>query len=249
MKRASSKFSLSDLHKIRTTLILCLFILGTSCLWGITAEYSIKSLGMKVANISISMGLGKLEISANSNGSSPLFPKINNRYYIEIDDQYRPLFYTRSINQKSVKDEITSRYNRKELQLTLHRKSTGISKSYPIHLNSRDVFSMIALLISGKGTSNSYQIDANGSPWQATITSTSREEVKTKIKKFKTKRYDIVFKPLSDAPTNYVDMVTHNFVNEDTKLSLWVADEGLAVKSVVKKKGISMNWELLSYHQ
>ncbi len=217
--------------------------------YGSIAEYSVKSLGLKVANITINNTPGRVIVTAKSSGNSPIFPKLNNSYTIDLDNLLRPVTYTRKINQKTVQDEFVVNYNRTENQASMHRKSTGTTSSYYANPNSRDVYSFMALLLSGKANQNKYPIDANGSAWQATVNSRSIEDVKTKFKTFNATRYDISFNPLSKTATPYVDMVTHNFVNEDTKLSIWVADDGLAVKAAVKKRGLSMNWELTGYQQ
>jgi len=247
MKRVLNRFNLSILTKYNKLLFTFLAIVQACSMFATVAEYNIKSLGMKVATISISTNSDKIEVKANSIGSSPIFPRLNNSYTIDLDNQHRPVNYTRKINQKTVQDEVIVKYNRVDNTASMHKKSTGTMNNYIINPNSRDVFSFMALLISGNAASNKYPIDANGTPWLATITSRSKDEVKTKFKKFSTTRFDIEFVSLSKTGTSYVDMVTHNFVNEDTKLSIWVADEDLAVKAVVKKRGISMNWELTGY--
>lgn len=203
---------------------------------------------MKISYISISKmeAEQKIEVKTHSLKTSSLFPQIDNVYSIWHDDLMRPIAYTRIVKQKNLRDEVVVSYNYNALQATMKRQQDKTSSQYPISSGSRDIFSLLSYIINGHASNGTYQVDANGSPWQANIKAGVTESVKTKIGKFKAKRYDLSFKSLSPKKTAYVDMVTFNLVNPDTKLSIWVSEDKLAVKALVRKKALSMSWELIA---
>jgi hypothetical protein len=45
----------------------------------------------------------------------------------------------------------------------------------------------------------------------------------------------------------YVDMVTHNLLKEDCKLTLWISEDLIPLKAVVNRGLISMSWEIRDY--
>lgn len=231
------------MHKLKH--IYFVFILFASSLSGITTEYNIKALGLKVAYISISQTETQILVKTHSLMTSMLFPSIDNVYMIDIDNQYRPVQYTRKVKQKNLLDEVRVDYNYTLLDATMHRQSDNSKSTYRVRGDSRDVFSFISYLASRTTTQRQFNIDANGCPWQATVSNPKREEIKTKIGKLNTNKYEISFKPLSNQDTPYIDMVTHNFVNTESKLELWVSDSKIPVKAVVRKKAITMSWELI----
>jgi hypothetical protein len=137
-------------------------------------------------------------------------------------------------------------YNYSKLQAKQKSKLNNSNSHYSILPNSRDVFSFLAYVISGKASQGVYNIDANGSPWLAKVQYKGVETVKNQLGKYPAKRYDISFSCLTEVPTPYVDMVTCNLVNQATKLSFWVSQNNLAVKAVVKKNAMSMSWDLIA---
>jgi hypothetical protein len=56
-------------------------------------------------------------------------------------------------------------------------------------------------------------------------------------------------KALSQEKAPYVDMLTHNFLSEDTRISIWISESGLPLKAQLKKKVLSMNWDIVSMHK
>ncbi len=211
----------------------------------ITAEYNIKALGMKVAYISFTQSSSQLHIKTHSLKSGAIFPTFDNEYMIDIDTMLRPVKYKRILKQKNLQDMVLATYDYSKLKATMFRQSDKSTSTYSVQDDSRDVFSFIALLSSGDLVKRHYLIDANGCPWQANVSLPISEVISTKLGKLKTTKYEVSFKPLSRKETPYVDMITFNFVNEKTKLNVWVSDSKIPVKAVVKKKAVFMSWELI----
>lgn len=211
----------------------------------ITAEYNIKALGTKVAYISFTQSSSQLHIKTNSLKSGAIFPTFDNEYKIDIDTMLRPVKYKRILKQKNLQDMVLATYDYSKLKATMFRQSDKSTNTYSVQDDSRDVFSFIALLSSGDLVKRQYLIDANGCPWQANVSLPVIEVISTKLGKLKTTKYEVSFKPLSRKETPYVDMITFNFVNEKTKLNVWVSDSKIPVKAVVKKKAVFMSWELI----
>ncbi|MDD4309441.1 MAG: hypothetical protein PHO32_03605 [Candidatus Cloacimonetes bacterium] len=222
-------------------------MLFSSYLYAYKAEYYVKSMGIKVSYISISNDIeaGLLEFKTHSLKTSRLFPQLNNTYRIEYDDQLRPILASRTINQKNLNETITVEYNHPALSAKMIRSSATVNELYPIVNNIRDVFSFLNFVSSGKASAGVYPIDGNGVLFLAKVIPADTEMVKTSIGNYKAKRYDISFSNTTGIKMPYLDMVTNNMLNENTKLSLWVSNK-IPVKAYVRKKGLSMVWELVS---
>ncbi|GAB1468749.1 hypothetical protein MASR2M64_15000 [Candidatus Cloacimonadota bacterium] len=228
--------------------LFCLALLLTfASLHATMTEYNVKAMGLKVAYISFTKSDSQLLIKTHSLSKSILFPPIDNEYRIDVDEQFHPLLYIRDIKQKNLVDKIRVEYNRPLTKATELRKSNGRVQNYAIDADSRDVFSLIAYLTYTNPSKRQYVLDANGCPWMAKVSLPTREVVKTSLGKYNTNHYEITFKPLTSKETPYVDMITFNFVNEDTKLDLWVSDNHVAVKAVVHKKALAMSWEIIGH--
>ena len=159
----------------------------------------------------------------------------------------RPIVSKRVIKQKNIDDFVITEYDHNSNSATLTRGSDKRKSKFAIDKNSREIFSFLELIKSGRAGDGSYPIDGNGLPWQATVSKKEKESVSTTIGKFSAQRYDITFENLSGTKMPYVDMVTHNTLNENNKMSLWVNDQQLAVRAVSKKGGISATWELIRF--
>ncbi|PKN72193.1 MAG: hypothetical protein CVU50_08615 [Candidatus Cloacimonetes bacterium HGW-Cloacimonetes-3] len=200
---------------------------------------------MKVAFISFTRSKTQLHVETHSLRSNAIFPSIDNEYIIDVDSQLRPLKYTRLLKQKKLQDKVLVDYDYSQLKATMFRQSDNSISTYAVQDDSRDVFSFIALLSTGDSIKRQYLIDANGCPWQANVSLPTKEVLSTNIGKISTVRYEVRFKPLSQKATPYVDMITFNFVNENTKLNIWVSDNKIPIKAVARKKAVSMSWEII----
>jgi hypothetical protein len=63
---------------------------------------------------------------------------------------------------------------------------------------------------------------------------------------FQTTKYELRFKAQSPHKAPYVDMLTHNFLDESLHLSIWVNQGGIPVKAHLKKRLMVMTWEIQS---
>jgi len=219
-----------------------------SMLTALTAEYYMKALGIKLAKISIRISENEpfIKIKVNSLKEAALFLQINNSYFIKHNGSYQPITYTRVIRQKNVNDEITVNYNHNTAQATMFRLSDNSTSQYAIAKNSRDVYSLLAEVITGKVPTGIYPIDANGINWQAKVVQLTSETVDTHLGKYYAKHYEITFRNLTEKKMPYIDMVTFNMLQENCKLNLWVYNNQYAVKATFKKKGLSSSWELIT---
>jgi len=178
-----------------------------------------------------------------------LFPQINNIYRISYDEQFRPLALNRSVSQKELLEEINTNYDHNTQKAIMSRSSTHNSSTYTISKNSRDPFSLLAYIGTGKAAEGVYNIDGNGLPWQAKVRSFETEIVKTSLGKYLAKRYDLTFTNLTGKKMPYTDMVTFNMLSENNKMSLWVSEENVILKALVKKGAISVTWEIIGISQ
>ncbi|MDY0219391.1 MAG: DUF3108 domain-containing protein [Candidatus Cloacimonas acidaminovorans] len=213
-----------------------------------TAEYYMKALGIKLAEISIQISENEpvIEIKAKSLKETAISPQLNNIYRIEHNGSYQPITYTRVIRQKNVNDKVIVNYNHNSSQATMIRLSDNSTIQYSIAKNSQDVYSFLAEVIAGRVQTGKYPIDANGVKWQANVVQLASETVDTPLGKYPARHYEITFHNLTEKKMPYIDMVTFNMLQENNKLNLWVYNNQYAVKATFKKKGLSSCWELVN---
>jgi len=212
-----------------------------------TVEYNIKSMGMKIAYISVNRNESQrmIVVKTHSLKINSIFPQLNNTYRISYDEMLRPLVFSRSVEQKELNEEAKTTYDHNLKTASLYRSSTNTSKDYTIGKNSREPFSLLAYISSGKAIGGIYNIDGNGLPWQAHVLDAGIETVKTPLGKYSARRYNITFTNLTGKKMPYIDMVTHNMLSESSKLSLWVSDEEIILKALIKKGAVSMTWDII----
>ncbi|MCK9584415.1 MAG: DUF3108 domain-containing protein [Candidatus Cloacimonetes bacterium] len=227
---------------------LSLILLLSACLLNAqVAEYKISSLGVKVADLRIEYQAQKTVVKAQNKGKIWIFPHINNRYEIEFAEQFLPKRYLRTIHQGELRDSVLTLYD--SPRATMYQKSTAEKTSYQVHPNTRDFFSLLRLICSNKSASGNYLLDGNGANWQACVSKGKMEKIKTSLGTFTARRHNISLKALSQEKAPYVDMLTHNFLSEDTRISIWISENGLPLKAQLKKKVLSMNWDIVSTHK
>lgn len=226
--------------------LLFTFLCLGGVLYGITAEYNIKSMGMNFARLSLAINYEKqvISVKAHSVQTGDIVAKLDNSYRITYDKSFRPREYLRQIKQKKLETQVFTRYNHTTGKAIMEDSASGKRAEYHIADDARDIFSFLAYCAQGAAKPGSYTIDANGMAWQANLRRGTREEIKTSLGKFNTTKYLLDFKQLGSGKTTYVDMVTFNLVNAETKLELWISDKGIPLKARVKKGSKTMNWEL-----
>lgn len=232
--------------RIKSILVL-LILLICSDAFSLTCQYHIKALGMNVATLEITRSSSPPSVTVKSKSliSNPLFPAIDNSYYISFDASYRPTIYKRVVNQDKVKETVITRYDHQARQAKMDRSSTDKESSYPISENCRDFFSFMTMVGDKQPGSGSYTLDGNGVPWTAKLTYLEEERISTSLGKYDCKVYSVKMIPQDKQKTPYVDMVTNNLFNKDSKIKLWISKDGIAVKAVVKKGILNTQWELL----
>ncbi|MCB5252488.1 MAG: DUF3108 domain-containing protein [Candidatus Cloacimonadaceae bacterium] len=232
------------MRKAAFCLILLLYALTLSA---ISAEYKISSFGIKVADLRLEFQANKAIARVQNSGKVWIFPHINNLYELEFDDQFLPHKYLRTIHQGELRDSVLTLYA--PPLATMHRKSSGEQTSYRIDASVRDFFSFLSKLCRHKNIRGNFLLDGNGAIWQANVSAGETDEIKTAIGKVAARKHEISLKPLSQEKAPYVDMLTHNFLSEDTRMSIWVSEQGLPVKAQLKKKAWRMNWDIESIHK
>lgn len=232
------------MRKIALCLILLLsaFILNAEI-----AEYKISSLGVKVADLRIEFQPKKTIIKVQNKGKIWIFPHINNRYEVESRDGFLPQRYLRTIHQGELRDSVLTLYD--PPAATMYQKSAGENISYPIKPMTRDFFSFLRMLCSQKDASGSFFLDGNGVCWRASVSKSEMDKIKTALGTFTARKHEISLKSLSQEKAPYTDMLTHNFLSEDTRMNIWISEDGLPLKAQMKKKIWNMNWEIVSIHK
>jgi hypothetical protein len=207
-------------------------------------EYRISSMGFKVAKINLNIGKDKLYVKASNNGFRTIFPHLNNIYRVSFDQDFIPHTSVRIIHQDALKDSVTTIYSQNDA--TMHRKSNNERVSYKISGDTYDIFTLLAMISKKAKAVGEYNVDGNGRTWKAVVSGGKIENIKTSLGTFQTTKYELRFKAQSPQKAPYVDMLTHNFLDEDMHLSIWVNQGGVPVKAHLRKKLMVMIWEILS---
>lgn len=229
------------MRKAVSVLILLLFSFGLSAQ---IAEYKISSFGVKVADLRIEFQPSKTLVKVQNPGKVWIFPHIDNLYEIETDSQLLPQRYLRIIHQGELRDSVLTLYHAPFA--TMHQKSTAQKTSYKLKPSTRDFFSFLRVICSDKNAGGAYLLDGNGVCWQGNVSKAEIQKIKTSLGSFTARKHEITIKSLSTAKAPYTDMLTHNFLSEDIKMSVWISEQGLPLKAQLKKKVWSMNWEIVS---
>lgn len=225
--------------------VLFALILFAACTgWAQKLEYKVTSLGMKVADLSLNITDKRLQIKVSNSGQRSLFPHINNRYCIDWKEDFLPQRYIRQIHQDALRDSICTIYE--DTQATMLQKKKAEKSSYPIPPNCRDIFSLLLKICQSPKPVGEYHVDGNGRIWKVVVAGGKSERINTALGKFQATRYELSFMPLSPQKAPYTDMLTFNMLSEDLKLQLWVNQGGIPIKAQLKKKLLTMAWEIIS---
>lgn len=219
--------------------------LFSSCLFAVVAEYNVSTMGINVASLTMSVNESQIIVSTRSKSGTPFVPLLNNTYNINLAPNYLPLTYYREIHQKGIDEKVKQDYLHKSGIAYLQRGSDVDRTKFLIKDDSRDLFSLLAFISSGNLRKADYNVDANGKQWIAHVIPTKSEVIRTDLGKFNCNKFTITFTPLSNQKTPYVDMVTFNFINAETKATIWVGDHGLPLRAIVDKKSMRMKWEIV----
>jgi len=225
-------------------ILLILGLVGLGVVQAQNLEYRINSMGFKVADLRLNIGKDNLYVKASNSGFRTIFPHLNNTYRVSFDADFLPQSYVRIIHQSELKDTISTSYHKNSA--TMHRKSSNESISYTLPAPSHDIFTLLAKISQSEKPIGEYLVDGNGRPWKAVVSGGKVEDLKTSLGKFQTRKYELRFKALNTKKAPYIDMLTHNFLDEDLHLSIWVNQVGIPVKAHLRKKLVVITWEILS---
>lgn len=229
---------------MRKAAFCLILLLSAFALSAQIAEYKISALGVKVADLRIEFQPNKTIVKVQNKGKILVFPHINNRYEIEFDKQFLPRRYLRTIHQGELRDSVLTLYT--PPSATMYQKKADKNTSYPIGTSTRDFLSILRLVCSDKNAGGNYLVDGNGTSWQAWVSKAEMDKIKTVLGTFSARKHEITLRPLSQAKAPYIDMLTHNFLSEDIRMTVWVSEQGLPLKAQLKKKILSMNWDIVS---
>jgi len=213
---------------------------------GLSLEYNISSLGLRVADLRIvrDKAARSVKVYVSSRTANSIFPKLNNQYRVVYDDQYRPLQYTRVVDQGKTQDNVSTTYDHASgLANASHTGPLGKYR-YELLAGERDFFSTLILICDTAPGSGNYILDANGKPWKAALSYNGTGKLKTSLGTYSCREYQISLSPRSKEKVPYVDMVTHNLFKDKNKVSLWISTDGIPLKAVVKMGVLSMKWSI-----
>jgi hypothetical protein len=229
---------------MRKQIILFFLVALSYNLYGIRIKYRVTSMKLNVAEIEMELNDSHISVAVKSRIKVPLFPSIDNRYEIIHDGDFRPLHYTRIVNQAELTDSVYTRYHLGSA--TMHQSSNSKSINYKVRADTRDVFSLLAKISDDVNAGGTYYADGNGRLWQVKVSGPQTERISTALGKQTARRHDFTFQPLSPVKAPYIDMITFNFLDPDTRLTLWVSVNGVPLKAHLKKGLMSMNWDIQS---
>lgn len=231
---------------MRAKLLLCLLpflLLGN--LPAITMDYKVKSLGLEVVSLRIQRERQSIFVWAKSLISNKIFPYFDNSYHINYSANYLPSSSERKIINHKDNDTYYTLYDHlagyAELSNTDEQK-----QRYTIGKNTREIFCLIAMFCDGKGKAGSYELDANGSIWQAKAKSLGSSKISTKAGVFEAQGWSLSFSSQTHSKAPYVDTLTHNIFSAKNKTEFWVDNKGVLVKAKVSKGILAVSWELVS---
>lgn len=235
--------------KLKLIFISMFLLYAPLFLHGAFAEYYIKALGLKIVRLRLehNPGLGQVNVKATSLMANKLFPRIDNDYIVQYDKNYLPLSYSRKVNQDSNKDVVTVAYKRNTSMANMHFSKSNEVTEYRIDPLTRDYFSFLMMLSNSQLNSGTHTLDGNGKLWKTQLEFQGVETIKSPMGKHKTRKYRLRFIPIDDYQAPYIDMVTHNLLNEDTTVVIWISEDKVAVKATVSKGLLGMQWELIKY--
>lgn len=225
-------------------LIIIAMVMLSSGVFAQNLKYKINSMGFKVADLRLIIGKDQLYVKASNDGIRTLFPHLNNTYKVSFDQDYLPKTYTRIIHQDALKDSVTTIYS--QGAATMYRKSDNNEVSYRIPAKSHDIFTLLTRISQVPKAVGEYYVDGNGRTWKVIVSGGKSENLKTSLGIFQTTKYELRFKAQSPHKAPYVDMLTHNFLDESLHLSIWVNQGGIPVKAHLKKRLMVMTWEIQS---
>ncbi|MDZ4182847.1 MAG: DUF3108 domain-containing protein [Candidatus Cloacimonadaceae bacterium] len=237
---------MSQIRHLIVPLLAISFLASVLTAQARTTDYHIRSLGLNVASLSINhdASANTVSVHAKSLITNAIFPEIDNHYNISFNSSYLPQTYAREIAQKKVDDTVTVSYDHKNKRASAIHRNPRKSYSYDITADTRDFFTFMTMVSMGKAQAGSYVIDGNGTLWTAILSYHGRESIKTSLGNYSCRLYKVRFEPLSEEKTRYVDMVTFNVLSKSSRVSMWISDDGIAVKSNVRKGALSMSWEI-----
>jgi hypothetical protein len=247
MKKVSSRYGLLLGKMTPKIVLISAFTLLFVSLGAVRLKYKVTSLRLNVAEVDMELKDPYIRISARTRINLPLFPHMDNRYEILHDESFLPIQYKRIVHQGEIRDSVQTVYD--GARAMEYRKSTANVSSYPIKEDSRDFFSFLAKICSDNNAGGTYYVDGNGRIWKATVSSKEIEKISTALGKQNARKHEIGFEPLSSQKAPYIDMLTFNFLDPETKLSLWISTNGIPLKAQIKKKRGGMQWEILSAEQ
>ncbi len=238
-KRSGSCIT-NSLHK----LVFALFVLCFSAMLPAARfDYKISSMALKIADLSIDLNSDKITVEAQNQGRMSIFPHLNNSYEIWLDEDLRPKTYLRMIHQGELRDSVLTVYEHSKA--SLHKQSSEQILHYELPADSRDFFSFLYILCQSPNPAKSYLLDDDGQSWKAEVSPPARERIRTPLGKMYARRHDIQMLPLCGDDAEYVDMLTHNFFDENLDLVIWISDNGVPLKAKIKKGLLSMSWEII----
>ena len=231
--------------RAKLTILLLLFALLGSGLQAVTMDYKVKALGLEVVSLKISRESQSLSIWVKSLIHNKIFPYVDNSYRINYNKNYFPSNTERKVINKKTNCNYYTHYNHAagSAQMTTSDKQ---NQQYRITNRTRELFSLIMMFCDGKGKAGTYELDANGSMWQAKARYLGSSKISTKAGDFQAQGWSFSFSSETHTKPPYVDTLTHNIFSSKNKTEFWVDNKGTLVKAKVSRGILSASWELVS---
>lgn len=225
-------------------LLLLLLLLGSG-LQAVTMNYKVKAMGLEVVSLKISTEPHSLSIWVKSLINNSLFPYVDNSYRINYNGDYFPTHTERKVINKKTNCNYYTKYNYAagSAQLTTSDRQ---NQSYGITKHTRELFSLIMMFCDGKGKAGTYELDANGSMWQARARYLGTSNIRTKAGYYQAQGWSFSFSSATHTKPPYIDTLTHNIFSAKNKTEFWVDNKGTLVKAKVSRGLLSASWELVS---
>ena len=237
--------------KLRTIVVLILFVVVAELYSLETLNYKIVYLGVDIVNVEIRHSSEKkfIDITASTDGLLSSLHELNNSFYVDYQNNFLPLKYKKHTNQKNFFENLTFDYFHQELFTTVIDSIKSEKRNYAIFPETRDFFSALYYLRYTDEKSGEIFLDARETNWKTNFTFEETEIIELHGQKYFTNRIKLNFQKLSDKEPPKSDMLTNNLVNEDNTLYFWITTdaERLPIKAKYKMKPFSVFWELESY--
>lgn len=225
-----------------------------------TLRLKISYLGIKAVNVFSTYRQGNtgqvniINVEAVSTSLGSLVNRLDNSYTVFCTPDFRPVKYTKKINQRNINDTITTTFNNYTNQIETSFFETG--DTYTIEgapAKTRDFFSTLYYIRNNFSNieTDSLYVKSNNNIWQVRVKKLDYETIRTIFGMTETIKTRINFVKITDREEVKSDILTNNLVNPENDLYFWFTNDyrKIPVKAEYKRSRFSVYWDITYYEE